>query len=167
MKNKLQNIHPLTYLLTFPLLSLIYTMLNNDYGTVYSLVTDLDRMIPFNKYFILPYMLWSPFILAMLVYFCRNDRKVYFNVMVTINLGLIINYLTYSIFQTTVPRPVITGTDLWSEAVRFLYSMDKPYNCFPSGHVLTSYAVIYGCYKMQHIGRYNIGKCSDEFCRSL
>ncbi len=152
-QQRLHDLRHFSYMLTLPLLHLVYRVLNADRGIVYSLVTDLDRLIPFNKYFIVPYMLWAPFVLVMMVYFFVRDRKVYFNVLITINISLLVNYLIYSVFQTTVPRPEVAGADFWSGAVRLLYAVDKPYNCFPSGHVTTAFAVLLGCYKLADINR--------------
>lgn len=153
MKFKAYNLLPLGYMLSLPLLGQLYSLLNRDNGRVYSLVTDLDKIVPFNKYFIVPYMLWLPFVLLMLAYFCLKDRNVYIKTLTAINLGLLLNYVIYSIFQTTVPRPEVLGNDIFSAAVRWLYANDQPYNCFPSGHVLTSYAIMYGCTKVKKLDK--------------
>jgi len=153
LKQRLHDLRHLSYMIILPLLHLVYRMLNHDRGEVYSLVTGFDRLIPFNKYFILPYMLWSLFIFTMMLYFFAKNRKVYFKVLLTMIISLLINYLIYSVFQTTVPRPAVLGADFWSGAVRFLYFIDNPYNCFPSGHVVTSFAVMYGIYRTSDIDK--------------
>lgn len=153
MKLKLEKLLPLGYLLSLPLLGQIYNLLNQDNGKVYSLVTDLDKLIPFNKYFVVPYVLWLPFIFFMLAYFCFKDREIYLKTLIGINLGLMLNFLIYSAFQTTVPRPEVLGSDLFDKAIRWIYTMDQPYNCFPSGHVLTSYAIMYGCCRVKDFNK--------------
>ena len=40
---------------------------------------------------------------------------------------------------TTNTRPVLAGTDIWTQAVRFLYTVDKPINLFPSIHCMASW----------------------------
>lgn len=149
----LKSIKPFTFMLVLPLFGLLYNAFNNDYGTVYSLVTDLDKMIPFSKYFVVPYVLWYPYIFLMMVYFCMKDKRAYFTVLITLAAGLTVNLITYGFFQTTVSRPEILGHDVFSNLVRLVYTMDRPYNCFPSGHVLTSYAIMYGAFLIKDINK--------------
>ncbi|MBU3179546.1 inositol phosphorylceramide synthase, partial [Clostridium estertheticum] len=47
-------------------------------------------------------------------------------------------------FQTTIIRPIVTGNDILSKMILFTYNSDKPYNCFPSIHVITSYLAVKG-----------------------
>lgn len=59
-------------------------------------------------------------------------------------MGMLISYVIYLLFQTTVPRPILLGSDFLTRLVGFIYSYDNPFNCFPSLHVLTSYLLIKG-----------------------
>ena len=145
---KIVKYHPLFYLVTLPLLGKIYNYLNHADDVVYSMVTGLDTAIPLIKPFIVPYMLWSPFILMMMLYLFKKDLQTYYNVLITLNITLLFNYFVFVVFQTTVPRPMVTGIDFWSMAVRLLYTFDPPYNCFPSGHVVTSWVVLLGAFKV-------------------
>ena len=47
--------------------------------------------------------------------------------------------LCFIFYPTTNTRPVLTGTDIWTQAVRFLYTVDKPINLFPSIHCMASW----------------------------
>lgn len=75
-------------------------------------------------------------------YFCYKDKETYYKATVCIIIGFIISYITYFFFQTTVPRPILVGNDLFIRILRFVYDTDKPYNCFPSIHALTCYLMI-------------------------
>ena len=55
-------------------------------------------------------------------------------------------YIIYIVFQTTVPRPTLTGNDMFTRGVQYLYNKDKPFNCFPSIHCLTSFIMIKAIY---------------------
>ncbi len=132
----------LLLLLSIPIVKIFYVLLNNPGRGAISLVTDIDRNIPFLKGFIVPYIGWYFFIFAVLIYFCFKDRKMYHKSLIAINLGILVCYAVYIIFQTTVPRPVLTGDDIFTRLVAFIYSVDRPYNCFPSIHTLISSILI-------------------------
>ncbi|MBS4174426.1 phosphatase PAP2 family protein [Bacillus sp. FJAT-49736] len=143
----------LCWLLSIPLLGTLYVLINRQKGKAYSLVTDFDRHIPFIKIFILPYVSWFVFILAAMVYLCVKNRQVYYRTLIYFNIGLLVCYGVYSIFQTSVPRPTLTGHDLLTNMVRSVYKLDEPYNCFPSTHVLTSYLILRGFQSAKNIPR--------------
>lgn len=125
-------------MLLIPLINLFYAPLNHANGNVYSLVTALDLLIPFTKYFIVPYMAWYVLIFAVLAWLMKYDYDLYIPSLASICAGLILSFLVYTVFQTTVPRPAILGQDLFSKLTRFMYKLDNPYNAFPSIHVMTA-----------------------------
>lgn len=132
-------------MLLIPVINIIYRKLNSPLNGYYNLVTFLDKQVPFIKEFIVMYWVWYPFLILVLVYFCANCRNIYYKTMITIILGMLICYLIYFFFQTTVPRPELQGNDIFTKIVKLTYKWDKPFNCFPSIHVLTTYAVMRGC----------------------
>lgn len=138
---------PLLWLLWIPFLNIFYAMLNQPVPDVSSLVSDLDRLIPFLPVFIIPYVIWYPYIAGTLLLFFFRDRRMYYRTLATLCLGMIGCYIVYAVFQTTVPRPVLEGDGWLIDIVRFVYSNDQPFNCFPSIHVLTCYAMIKGLHR--------------------
>ncbi|MCZ2991436.1 phosphatase PAP2 family protein, partial [Acinetobacter baumannii] len=52
----------------------------------------------------------------------------------------------------------VVGTDVFSELVRYIYSIDQPVNCFPSIHVLTTFVIMLAAFKRreQHVFEYYI-----------
>lgn len=145
-----ENLIPLCFLLSLPISNIFYKILNNPSRGAYSLMTDIDRAVPFLKIFILPYVMWYPFILFCLMYLCFKNRKVYYRVLISINIGLICCYIIYYFFQTTVLRPELVGNDLLTKMVSIIYGYDNPYNCFPSLHVTTTYLVMRGVNKSKN-----------------
>ncbi|WP_237691087.1 phosphatase PAP2 family protein [Paenibacillus caui] len=129
-------------MLIFPVLGSIYALVNHPTKRVYSLVTEVDRAIPFIKFFALPYGVWIFYIYACLVYFFFRDRTSYYRSLLLYTVCALTCYAIYTVFQTTVPRPEVTGNDVFSQLVRFIYHRDQPYNCFPSIHVFSSYMVM-------------------------
>lgn len=129
-------------LLLIPLVGLIYIHLNQADGVAYSLVTDLDRQIPFMKSFVIPYLSWYGFLLVGFLYLAYKDRSMYYKTLFQFIMGLLLCYGVYAIYQTTVPRPELTGSDWLLRMVQWVYRSDQPFNCFPSTHVLTSYLMM-------------------------
>ncbi len=142
------NLLPLSILLIIPTINVSYALLNNTIRGCHSLVTSLDMAVPFIKEFIIAYWMWFPFMFVSLVYLCFNYRNTYYKCVITMVLGMITCYIIYFFFQTTVPRPVVSGNDIFSRAVKFTYGWDKPFNCFPSIHVLASYIIMIASRKL-------------------
>jgi membrane-associated phospholipid phosphatase len=138
-----KNYYPLLLMLVFPILGIIYAMSNNNSNQeVYSLLTAVDQSIPFIKAFALPYSVWIFYIYVCLVYFFKKDINVYYRALLTYIICALICYLIYSVFQTTVPRPMVMGSDPISRLMRYIYNRDQPFNCFPSIHCFSSYMVM-------------------------
>jgi len=71
----------------------------------------------------------------------KRDDELYISSLASICVGLLLSFLVYVVSQTTVPRPVILGQDLFSNLTQFMYGVDNPYNAFPSIHVMTAYII--------------------------
>jgi membrane-associated phospholipid phosphatase len=130
-----------TMLLLAPL-NTFYLILNNSQRGAYNLTTPLDDAIPFVKEFIVPYVAWYGFIFLVMTYLCFKDRRTYYITLTCYALGLTSSFITFYFFQTTVPRPEVMGSDIFSKMVLQIYGADQPYNCFPSIHVLTSFLMV-------------------------
>lgn len=145
-KNKKQMIKekliPLLLMLIIPIINISYVLLDSSSRGVFSLETPLDRVMPFIEIFVVPYILWYLYIFLGLVYFCMNDSETYYKTILSIIFGLIICYVIFFLFQTTVIRPKIYGDDVVSMLIKAVYGNDKPYNCFPSIHVLTCFIMV-------------------------
>jgi membrane-associated phospholipid phosphatase len=126
------------FLVTLPLINIIHTALNNYRGNVHILRTHIDMIIPFEKIFIIPYLLWFFYFVSVLVYFAIVDKKSYFRMLFSIIIGNLLCFIVYYFYPTTVPRPDIIENDILSNLVRVTYKSDNPFNCFPSVHVLNA-----------------------------
>jgi len=138
------NLLPLVLIGSIPFSNLFYWKLNNTQRGIYDLSTSLDRFLPLIKIFIIPYMALWFFLAFCFIYLCFKNRKVYYKIMLTLSLCYVAAFITYYFFQTTVPRPIVTGNDIFSKLILFTYNSDEPYNCFPSIHVITAYLALTG-----------------------
>lgn len=110
---------------------------------VHIIHTRFDELIPFCKYFIVPYTLWYFYVCATVLYLGLNTKKLkeYNQLIYSMILGMIIFILTSLIYPNGQDlRPVITSSDIFSRAVNFLYTVDTPTNILPSLHVYVSVA---------------------------
>lgn len=133
---------PLLLMLIFPVLGALYKLVNRPTEQVYYLGTKFDEATPFIKYFALPYGVWIFFIYVCIVYFFFKDRKSYYRALLLYTVCALSCYIIYMVFQTTVPRPVVTGNDPFNWIVKYIYNRDQPFNCFPSIHCFSSYMVM-------------------------
>jgi membrane-associated phospholipid phosphatase len=144
MKKFKENLLPLCAMGLLAPLNIFYVTLNSSARGAKSLVTSLDNAIPFMKIFIIPYVIWYGFIFITMVYLCYKDKDSYYKTLASYIIGLIASYITFFFFQTTVPRPELSGSDMLTRMVFAIYNADQPYNCFPSIHVLTSFLMVKG-----------------------
>lgn len=142
MKGNLKKAPYLLFLLVIPALGLIYQILNERSHKAVDLTTPIDQAIPFLPVFIIPYILWYAYLSYYLVYFCFKDTKVYLKTLSLMVIGECVCFVIYFFFQTTVPRPDIVADDFLTMLVQWMYTIDQPYNCFPSLHVLTTFAIM-------------------------
>jgi len=133
---------PLLLMLIFPVLGALYKLVNRPKEQVYYLGISFDQATPFIKYFALPYGVWIFFIYVCIVYFFFKDRKSYYRSLLLYTVSALSCYVIYLMFQTTVPRPTVTGNDPFSLIVKYIYHRDQPFNCFPSIHCFSSYMVM-------------------------
>jgi membrane-associated phospholipid phosphatase len=137
-----ENILALCLLLSIPLLNIIYQVLNHGERGARQLITAVDHQIPFVEIFVVPYLLWYAFIFLMFVYLCIFDRAIYYRTLLSFCVGMLVCYVIYFFFQTTVPRPELMESGILTKMVQYVYGADQPFNCFPSIHVLSSYLMI-------------------------
>jgi len=144
-------------MLMFPVLGWMYALMNTvENREVFSLVTTVDEAIPFVKYFALPYSVWIFYIYVCLFYFFKKDIHVYYRMLMTYAICALLCYLIYSVFQTTVARPYVGGTDPFSLLMQYIYNRDQPYNCFPSIHCFSSYMVMRAIWTSSFRNKWNM-----------
>ncbi len=119
----------------------------------YSLAISLDEKIPlltpFVIFYVLAYVQWA----LNYILIGRDSKKLCYQFVLGDILSKVICLFFFILFPTTLTRPEITGTDIFSQLVRFIYSVDAPVNLFPSIHCLESWCCIRAAYKNEFQNR--------------
>jgi membrane-associated phospholipid phosphatase len=114
-----------------------YFIINLTTTSAHDVTTYLDKLIPFNEWFFIPYAFWYIYTFGMLLLLAYFDYKTYYKLLFSIFVGMIICFIIYVVYPTTVPRVSIEPDNLLKKAVlNIIWGNDKPYNCFPSIHML-------------------------------
>lgn len=103
----------------------------------------LDDYIPFNEYFIVPYMLWFLYVSGTVLYFFFTDRQDYYRLCTFLFVGMTISMLICTFFPngTDLRVEVDPGRNLFCWLVQAIHSSDTPTNVFPSIHAYNSLGV--------------------------
>ena len=106
----------------------------------------LDSLIPFNEYFIIPYLLWFAFVGVTLIYFLIKSKEDYYRMCTFLFSGMTISLIICTFFENgTNLRPILDpDKNIFTAAVAALYRTDTCTNVFPSIHVYNSLAIYFG-----------------------
>ena len=127
------------YLLWFHYLELHVTS-----ATGYHVIhVGLDDYIPFNEYFIVPYLLWFPYVLVTWTYIYRTDKETCRRMSMFLFFGMFMALFIYTVYPNgTRFRPVIDPSkNIFCKMVYDLYGVDTPTNVLPSIHVFNSIGI--------------------------
>lgn len=106
----------------------------------YIMHSPIDDYIPFNEFFIIPYIFWFLYVSFFLLFFFFKDRNDFYKYSFYLAIGMSITMLICQIFPNgTELRPIIDSDKNWAcNLVSRLYSIDTCTNVFPSIHVYNS-----------------------------
>lgn len=121
--------------------------------TEYNLIgSTLDNYIPFIPSFIYFYMMWYPFEIFSLYYIYKKDKKNYIKTLGVLIISLIIMYLIFIIYPTMVDRPEVNSFNSLTTLLLYVaFKSDTPVNCFPSGHCIICFVMIFSFLKSENI----------------
>lgn len=115
----------------------IYPALNHGPRHMF-LQTALDRSMPLVPVMVVPYVSLIPLVLLAAVACGAKGTRSYQAYGLALIIALLVSYAFYAVAQTYVPRPAVTGGGVLKDWLRHVYSLDKPYNDFPSLHTSMS-----------------------------
>ena len=140
-------------LFTFVVNSLVYwgAPLIVGTGRSHNLSGGLDELVPFMPAFIIIHFGCYIFCVVnyLMVAFYEDENKYRFY---TADFyARLICLAFFVLFPTTNTRPELTGNGIFIRAMRFLYTVDKPVNLFPSIHCMASWFCCIGLRKCKEI----------------
>ena len=110
----------------------------------YIIHSPLDDFIPFNEWFIFPYVSWSPLLVVLGIYLILKDAEGFRRYM----WFIMVTFTTAVVFCILVPngqdlRPaVMAHHNAATWLVEYTYSIDTNTNVFPSVHILGCMAAV-------------------------
>ena len=109
----------------------------------------LDDRIPLQPAWVLVYGMLYLFLILLPVFVVRQEEHIRRTVFAYLTVW-IAAYVCFFFYPTVAPRPdeTVTGEGFPVWGLRFLYSSDPPYNCFPSLHVAHSFVSALSSYRV-------------------
>lgn len=146
-------------LLFWPVFGLLFSFVERFYPVqqYYVMHCRLDDWIPFNEYFLIPYLFWFVFMIGTLLYTLFYDTQAFTKMMRFVIFTYSITMAVYLLFPTCQElRPESFERDnLLTRFVAGFYQFDTNTNVCPSIHVLGSFAAMFGgwsCRELQKPG---------------
>lgn len=108
----------------------------------------LDDLIPFNEWFLFPYLFWFVFLAGMNVYlfFCDPNafrRFMYFTILTY--TATMVFYMIYPTCQNLRPE-TFPRNNLLTRFIAHFYAFDTNTNVCPSLHVIGAFAAVFGAW---------------------
>ncbi len=133
----------LWYILVLPAFLIVFfleeRLITGSYWVSY---IPLDDAIPFCEYFVIPYVLWYPFLFAVGLYLLRRDHEGFKKYMTDIALSFFSVSLFFLIFpngQDLRPES-FERSNICTRILGLIYTLDDNLNVLPSMHVLGAMA---------------------------
>lgn len=141
--SKLRTVRPMflymiTYLVCF---GLIEQWNRLHYTVIHTLVDD---MIPFSPVFVIPYVLWFPYVTVFVLFLLMKNEEAYHRLCTALAIGMTV-FIIVSIIYPNIHllRPETMPVDnVFTRMISRLYLVDTPTNLTPSIHVFNSLAII-------------------------
>lgn len=136
----------LFYLLFWPIWGLLFSWLEGRDEIEYHVVEcELDGLIPFCEFFVIPYLFWFMFLAGMLVYGLLFDVETFRKM----SQFIIVTYMATAVIYVVWPsqqllRPESFARDnVFTRFMAHFYAFDTNTNVCPSLHVIGSMAALF------------------------
>jgi len=134
-----------TVLLSYWILyTVVFLALENREVKYHIIESSLDKYIPFNSLFVIPYVFWFFYVGISLIYTFIKHKAIFRKQMLYIIVGYSICLVSYIVYPNMqIMRPEVLGTSIFDKVVNFIYSIDTNTNVCPSIHVVGSIIIMY------------------------
>lgn len=151
----------LVFALYFPVYMFFFVRLERKFAVdTHYVHCFLDDMIPFCKYFIIPYYIWFLYIAVTVVFFYLHNQEQFVRYATFLVLGMSAALVMFDAWPSALTfRPEkVEGDDIFAVLTRFIYKVDTPTNVFPSLHCLNSFAAHIAVMKCDYFKKHKIYK---------
>lgn len=130
---------------------------------------QLDALIPFNEFFVIPYTLWFFYVAFIIALFFFLDKKEFYQCCSFLFIGMSICLLICTIFPNGQDlRPTSFARDnIFVDLVKNYYSTDTCTNVFPSIHCFNSIVLAICVFKSKTLRKFKHYKVFLMFCIGL
>jgi membrane-associated phospholipid phosphatase len=138
---KYGHIWVLSYALIYlPWFHYLEVNVKGDYTVMH---VTLDDLIPFNEYFVVPYVLWFVYMFVAFWYFFFASRQEFYRMCTFLIAGMTISLLICTFFPngTDLRVEVDPQKNVFCWLVHFIHQADTATNVFPSIHAYNSIGV--------------------------
>ena len=142
-------------LLIFGINALIYFLIKLFIINYHIMSIPLDAKIPYLPGFVYIYMIWYPFLIISFYFIYKYNKTKYIKMIIAIVLSLLVLYMCFILYPSMVIRPTAdTYHDITSFVIYVVFKTDTPVNCFPSGHCLLCFLLLFSVYKDYKLPNY-------------
>ena len=120
----------------------------------HNLSSSMDEIVPFMPQFILVYFGCYIFWVVNYLIIAAQKEEHRYQFFTADFYARLICFVCFVFFPTTNTRPELTGSDIFTGAVHFLYQIDKPLNLFPSIHCMASWFSCIGLRKCENVPKW-------------
>ena len=143
----------LKLLIFWPIYGLMFLFVERFYPveSYYAMYCPLDDLIPFNEWFVFPYLFWFVYLTGTILYTLLYDIEAFKKMSKFIIFTYSITIAIYLVFPTCQQlRPETFSRDnLLTRFMAGFYQFDTNTNVCPSIHVLGSFGALYGAWTSQ------------------
>lgn len=132
-------------LLFWPIYGIVFSLVERSYKVdrYYPIYSEIDDVIPFCEYFLIPYLFWFVFLAGMVLYTLLFDvesfKKYMYFIIISYSVTIFI-YLVFPNCQNLRPTEFVND-NVFTDIMRRYYAFDTNTNVCPSLHVVGSLAV--------------------------
>ncbi len=129
-------------------------------GDVHAPEVSWDRLVPLRPEWGIVYGSLYLALIILPVFIVRDERQIR-RTFFTYLIVWLTAYACFLVYPTVAPRPPqVAGSGFVVWGLRFLYSSDPPYNCFPSLHVAHSFVSALACHRVHRGVGVGAGLCA-------
>lgn len=137
----------LKLLLYWPAFGLLFLFVERIYNAsqYYPMYCRFDDLIPFNEFFVIPYLYWFIFLIGIHIYTLLYDTDAFTKLMKFIIITYTASIIIYLVFPTCqeLRPPVFERNNIFTSFLKAFYQFDTNTNVCPSIHVIGSFAVMF------------------------